>query len=187
MELFVRPAGPADAEDVAEVQRLSWRDTYRGLLSPETLARAATAWDANHWRESLERTDDRAVSLVLEGRDVGIVGFGVVGPRRGGRAALLQGYAGEIYLLYLLPPAKGQGNGARLMAAMARVLRARGMNSALVWALAGNRPAIAFYRRLSGTIVTQTNRRFFGEPIIETALGWNDLAGLAGLRDAPRG
>jgi ribosomal protein S18 acetylase RimI-like enzyme len=178
MELFVRPAGPADAEELAEVQSISWQATYRGLLSPELLARTQAAWDAWHWRRSLERTDAKGFALVLEGRDAGIVGFGVAGPRRGGREPLLRGFGGEIYLLYLLPDFQRRGNGARLMGAMARVLKARGIESALVWALAANEPAVGFYRRLAGSFLMECRKPFFGETVNEIALGWRDLGRL---------
>jgi ribosomal protein S18 acetylase RimI-like enzyme len=181
MELFVRPAGPADAEELAEVQSISWQATYRGLLSPLSLARARAAWDAGHWRHALERTNARSFALALEGRDAGIVGFGIAGPRRGGRDPRLRGFGGEIYLLYLLPDFQRRGNGARLMAAMARVLKARGINSALVWALADNEPAVGFYRRLAGAFLMESRKPFFGETVTEVALGWRDLGSLTEL------
>jgi ribosomal protein S18 acetylase RimI-like enzyme len=181
MEIFIRPAGPADAEDVARVQRISWAATYARQLSPESLARVETAWDARHWRHSLERTDDRVVTLVLEGVDEGIVGFGVAGPRRGGRDPILQAHDGEFYLLYLLPNFQRRGHGVSLMAALARVLRARGMESALVWALATNRSAVGFYQHLAGSILMQARKPFFGESVNEIALGWRDLKALANM------
>lgn len=181
MELYLRPAGPADAEEIAEVQRLSWLATYREMLSPDSLARAEAAWDARHWRHSLERVDDRVFSLVIEGRECGIAGFGVAGPRRGGRDPLLQSFKAEIYLLYLLPRFQGRGLGARLMQGLARVLIARGMDSALVWALAQNLKAIGFYRRMSGAMLMQCRKPFFGESVSEVALGWRDLSRLTGM------
>lgn len=180
MEMFIRPAGPADAEEVARVQHISWQATYARQLSPESLARVETAWDARHWRNALERTDDRVVSLVLEGREDGVVGFGVAGRRRGGRDPVLRTYDGEIYLLYLLPRYQRRGHGVQLMTAMARVLRARGMESALVWALATNRSAVGFYQHLGGSILMQARKPFFGESVNEIALGWRDLKVLTG-------
>jgi GNAT superfamily N-acetyltransferase len=187
MEFFIRPAGPADAEEIADVQRISWQATYDGILSAETLARAATAWDAVHWRRALERTDDRAVSLVLESRETGIVGFGVAGPRRNGRDPLLSRYEGEIYLLYLMRDYQRHGYGARLMAGLARVLKARGVGAAVVWALADNAAAIGFYEHLSGEIVSQCRKPFFGETVNEIALGWRDIGVLANLTPRLRG
>ena len=152
MDMFIRPAGPADAEDIARVQHISWAATYAKQLTPESLARVETAWDARHWRHSLERTDDRVVSLVLEGAEEGVVGFGVAGPRRGGRDPVLRAYDGEIQLLYLLPRYQRRGHGVQLMTAMARVMRARGMDSALVWALSTNRSAVASVSFTNGPI-----------------------------------
>jgi ribosomal protein S18 acetylase RimI-like enzyme len=180
MDIFIRPAGPADAEDIARVQHISWAATYARQLTPESLARVETAWDARHWRHSLERTDDRVVSLVLEGPEDGTVGFGVAGPRRGGRDPVLRTYDGEIYLLYLLPRYQRRGHGVQLMTAMARVLRARGMDSALVWALSTNRGAVGFYQHLGASILMQARKAFFGQTVNEIALGWRDLKVLTG-------
>ena len=179
MELFIRAAGPADAEEIAAVQRASWHATYADMLRPESLARVERVWDAAHWRGSLERTDDRIVPLVLDGRATGVAGFGVAGPRRGGRLTPAAGFEGEIYLLYLMPGIQGYGHGGRLIAALARVLRARSMKSALVWALAANKSAIGFYRHLGASTVTTARKPFFGETVDEIALGWDDLDVLA--------
>lgn len=187
MELFIRPAGPADAEEITAVQRISWQATYADMLRPESLARVERVWDAAHWRGSLERTDDRIIPLVLDGRATGVAGFAVGGPRRGGRNGLVGGFDGEIYLLYLMPGIQGFGHGARLIAALARVLRARGMRSALVWALAANRSAIGFYRHLGASTVTRALKPFFGETVEEIALGWPDLEVLAGTSRNLRG
>jgi len=186
MEIFIRPAGPADAEEIARVQAITWRATYARQLSAESLARVETAWDARHWRHGLERVDDRAITLVLEAREVGIVGFGVAGRRRGGRDLALHPYEGEIYLLYLLPGFQGYGLGTKLMAALARVLSARGVKSALVWALATNRPAIGFYEYLGGELLMRARKPFFGEAVEEVALGWRDIQTLFGVTPRSR-
>ena len=175
MDIFIRPAGPADAEEIARVQAISWRATYADQLSAESLARVETAWDARHWLHGLERVDDRQVTLVLEAREAGIVGFGVAGRRRAGRDPALHPYEGEIYLLYLLPRFQGYGLGTKLTAALARVLKARGMKSALVWALATNRAAIGFYEHLGGEVLLRARKPFFGQPVEEIALGWRDI------------
>lgn len=181
MELFVRPAGPADAEEIAAVQRISWQATYAEMLSAASLARVESAWDPAHWQRTLERVDDRMATLVLEGRGVGVVGFGMAGPRRGSRDPLLTGFAAEIYMLYLLPAVQRRGNGARLMGGLARVLKARGMSSALVWALAANEAAVSFYLHLAGTVLMQARKPFFGETVTEVALGWRDIDRLTNL------
>jgi len=187
MEIFIRPAGPADAEEIARVQAISWRATYARQLSAESLARVETSWDARHWRHGLERVDDRAITLVLEAREVGMVGFGVAGRRRVGRDPALHAYEGEVYLLYLLPGFQGYGLGTKLMVALARVLKARGLNSALVWALATNRAAIGFYEHLGGEILLRARKPFFGEPVEEIALGWRDIETLTGVEPRSRG
>jgi ribosomal protein S18 acetylase RimI-like enzyme len=181
MDLFIRPAGPADAEEIARVQTITWRATYGRLLSMQALDRVERSWDVAHWRRSLERTDDKSVTLVLDGPRTGIVGFCVAGPRRGKNDPILRSFQAEIYLLYLIPSVQKRGHGKRLMSAMARVLRARGVKSTLVWALATNQSAIGFYQCLSGSILMRCQKPFFGEPVNEIALGWRDIDVLARL------
>jgi ribosomal protein S18 acetylase RimI-like enzyme len=184
MELFILPAGPADAEQVARVQRLSWQAAYARQLSPMALARAEAAWGAGHWREVLERVNGRSFTLVLANAR-GVAGFGMAGRRRGRPDAAVAAYDSEIYMLYLLPRFQGQGHGRRLMTALASTLKARGSKSTLVWALASNRPAIDFYQHLGGTTLTDRKQPFFGDTVNETALGWPDIDILAAMpRDA---
>jgi ribosomal protein S18 acetylase RimI-like enzyme len=184
MELFILPAGPADAEQVARVQRLSWQAAYARQLSPMSLARAEAAWGAAHWREVLERVDSRSFTLVLSNAR-GVAGFGMAGRRRGRPGGPLAAYDSEIYMLYLLPRFQGQGHGGRLMTALASTLKARGAKSTLVWALASNRPAIDFYQHLGGAVLTDRVQPFFGDTVNETALVWPDIDILAAMpRDA---
>lgn len=178
MDIFIRPAGPADAEDIADVQRLSWQAAYGGLLSRQSLARAEQTWGAAHWRTALGRIDERNITLVLDSEFAGVTGFITAGRRRSSDPRL-KDFDSEIYLLYLLPWVQGGGNGRRLMTGMANVLRARGQKSVLVWALAGNNPAIAFYSKLNASMLMQWRRPFFGEAVDEIAFGWTDIDLLA--------
>ncbi|MDB5365759.1 MAG: acetyltransferase, family [Rhodospirillales bacterium] len=178
MSVLIRPAGPADAEDIARVQYLSWRSTYDGLLTPRSLARVGSMWGAAHWRATLERVDDVVVPLVVETQHHGIVGFATCGRQRG----RLPFYAGEIYTLYLLPTAQGRGYGTQLMVSMARVMMARDLRSAMVWALSTNHVARRFYERLGGRPIGDRTGRLFGERVPEAAYGWPDLAVLAWMQ-----
>jgi hypothetical protein len=60
------------------------------------------------------------------------------------------------------------------------------MESALVWALSSNRSAVGFYQHLSGSILMQARKTFFGESVNEIALGWRDLRVLASMTPTVR-
>ena len=72
-------------------------------------------------------------------------------------------YAGEIFELYLAPEFQGLGFGKRLFEVALQDLADHGYGSTVVWALADNDRAMAFYRKLGGKIVRQTQERFGGE------------------------
>jgi hypothetical protein len=61
------------------------------------------------------------------------------------------------------------------------------VNSAVVWALADNDGAVGFYQHLSGAIVTQCRKPFFGQTVNEIAFGWRDIGILANLTPRLRG
>lgn len=177
MNPIIRPAGPADAEDIAAVQQAAWAETYDGILPETVIQRVGALWGIGHWKRVLSQVDRAAITLVIEDDDAGPIGFAVCGPQRGE----VDGFDAEIYALYLLAPAQRQGLGTRMMGAMARLLRARGFSSLLVWALAANAGARHFYQALGGTPIGPRLARLFGEDMAEAGYGWDDMATLASL------
>jgi hypothetical protein len=66
------------------------------------------------------------------------------------------------------------------MRSMARGLDRRGLGSMVVWALARNGPARAFYGRLGGRVVAERTATVGAQRLDELAYGWDDLQGLIG-------
>ncbi len=81
-------------------------------------------------------------------------------------------YSGEIFELYLAPEYQGGGFGRRLFAAAQKDLADHGYRSFLVWALADNDRALAFYAHLGGRIVRRASEKFGAETRERVACGF---------------
>ncbi len=143
--------GPALVEDVADIARLHravWCDTYRDLAPVE----AYRVLDEDFRR--LRRADmlanphkDQSVILARQGER--LVGIGATAAP----SELAFGGRGEIKSLYIDPSVKRQGLGRRLMRAMMEELASMGYSGVALGVVAGNEPAIAFYRALGGRLI----------------------------------
>ncbi|MFI5271588.1 MAG: GNAT family N-acetyltransferase [Ktedonobacterales bacterium] len=167
--LTIRTATAADAAAIAAVHVASWRTTYRGIVPDAHLDGLAVADREAAWARTLGNPAAPSFAFVARD-DVGrVAGFASGGPRRDGPAE----YAGELYAIYLLREAQGQGAGRRLVAAVARELAARGTESLLRWVFAQN-PARRFYEALGGQLLAQQQFELSGAQFTEVAYGWPD-------------
>jgi len=76
--------------------------------------------------------------------------------------------------------AQGVGVGRALLTASARVLRAEGAKSLMLFVLSRNERARGFYERLGGEAFAEVASRGWGEGLTETAYRWRDIGTLAG-------
>ena len=83
----------------------------------------------------------------------------------------------QVFTLYLLNSAQGQGAGRELVWALAAELAARGNRSLLLWVLANN-PARALYEHLGGAVVGERTEKVGGAVLNEVAYGWKGLGAL---------
>ncbi len=147
----------ATREDVAAVQavaRVTWHDTYRGILSEG----AVNAFLKRAYGElSLERTRSEGGLWVLE--EAGEV-LGYVRLRA-------QGDAGYLNAIYLLPEAQGRGHGRRLWAGAEAWFRARGLREVCLTVAVENHKARGFYKRLGFREVKNVRGEMFGERLDE--------------------
>ncbi|MFN2169283.1 MAG: GNAT family N-acetyltransferase, partial [Anaerolineae bacterium] len=93
------------------------------------------------WRERL--VAGQAAVLVADGR-AGLLGFAAFGPSRDDDLDPSQ--VGEIYAIYLLPKAWGQGHGSALLRQALDKLQAQGLDETTLWVLRDNQRAIDFYQ-----------------------------------------
>ncbi|BBU60832.1 MULTISPECIES: GNAT family N-acetyltransferase [Methylosinus] len=161
---LIRHAGPGDAEAITHVHDASWRDAYRGVIPGGELERMIARRGPQWWARAIVRGSG---ILVLE-FDQDVVGYVTYGRNR----VPSMPYSGEIFEIYLLPEYQGLGFGRRLFNAARQELAAHGYLSTIVWALADNDKALAFYRRLGGLTVRRAEERFGDDMLARVAFGF---------------
>jgi GNAT superfamily N-acetyltransferase len=122
------------------------------------------------WRDWLARD----FQVYVAEQDGELVGFICGGQIR----EPLQRYDAELFAIYLLDRAQGQGLGTALLRKLAESLAARGFKGMTVWVLERN-PAIHFYERSGATLVGDKEIEIGGALLREVAFAWPDLAKLA--------
>jgi ribosomal protein S18 acetylase RimI-like enzyme len=159
----VRRGKSADAKALVEVFRDSWRHTYQGIIPHGQLDQMILRRTADWWRMAARSNDNL---LVL---DIGtkVVGYATSGPSRSRGQP-----QGEIYELYLIPDYQGLGFGEHLFEACRSGLDHRRLNGLLVWALADNDAAIAFYWRRGGRPVAKRSDRVGNAKLDKIAFTW---------------
>ena len=123
----LQQAGPGDAEAIADIWRLGWRDGHLGFV-PQELVEART--DESFRERAVERVGDTTVAIV----DGDVAGFVVV-------------VGDEVEQVYVSVPHRGTGVAAVLMAEAERQVRSNGYEKAWLAVVAGNGRARAFYER----------------------------------------
>ncbi|HVM24726.1 MAG TPA: GNAT family N-acetyltransferase [Candidatus Limnocylindrales bacterium] len=142
----VRDARPADAERIAEVARLSWTDTYRGIFEPafidDFLERNYAVADLAAQAERAATRGDRHF-LVAEHAGAGIVAFAQygVGPR-----------GPELSRIYADPAHYGTGAGHALLTELERRLEGH-VDAYVLDVHSRNERGRAFYDRHGFVIV----------------------------------
>lgn len=145
--MSVREGTIGDVEAIARVHVDTWSHSYRGYMPDAALDELDVAPRQRMWQRILGTEGHPAHVFVAEDRGE-VVGFSAVGPARdeeGEGPAANSEDVGELYALYIAPPAQGHGHGARLLRVAEDDLCARGFDTAVLWVLATNTPTIAFY------------------------------------------
>jgi ribosomal protein S18 acetylase RimI-like enzyme len=146
----------------------SWRTTYLGLLTEEFLASLSELGYTERWEQVIR--DGATVVVVAE--DAGeVVGFASGGRERAGE----NGYAGELYAIYLLEGAQRRGLGRELFRAIVEGLRRMGLADLIVWVLRDNHRARGFYERLGGQYVRSQPITIGPSTLEEVSYGWRRL------------
>ena len=162
--ITIRRAMPGDAEQIAVVHDVAWREAYRGIIPGRELERLIARRGPDWWRAAVIQ-GSRLLVLSIHGAIGGYVSYGR------NRTASLD-FGGEIFELYLAPEYQGMGFGSRLFDAARRDLADNGLGAVLVWTLSDNQRAIEFYRRLGGEPVRHASEYFGDEKLGRLALGF---------------
>ena len=175
MTVTIRPASVDDAQPIARIRIDCWRTTYRGLIPDVYLDAMEIDASAALWTRVLSAAQRTASVFVADDEDE-IVGFAAGNmleePRHGLNA--------ELSAAYLRRDRQRAGIGRRLVAAVARAQRAHGASGLIVWVIAGNKGARAFYERLGATLLIEQPFEWDGMPLIEAGYGYPDIDALIG-------
>ncbi|WP_169580886.1 MULTISPECIES: GNAT family N-acetyltransferase [Microbacterium] len=140
MEYTVRRAEGRDAERIAELHVITWKETYTDLLPEGFLGDEHVQMRRTMWRRILDDDRDEWTVRVVEDSSGSTIGFAMAGPALGDEEAPLPRER-QLYTLYVMAAHHGRGAGQSLLDAVL------GAEPAMLWVAAQNPRAMAFYRR----------------------------------------
>lgn len=150
--ISIRRARTDDAAALSHVFDTAWREAYSGILPALALERMINRRGPRWWLNTIGR--ERPLVVLDIGETIaGYVSYG----RCRDRSLPAEG---EIDELYLAPEYQGVGFGKRLFKAVRNDLDDRGIKRVAIWCLKENERACAFYRRLGGRLIAETNESF---------------------------
>lgn len=175
----IRPATPDDATGIAQVRVMSWRSTYRGMIPAAYLDAMKVEDSAALWERVLTAGRNTTSTFVAEAGGT-VVGFasGLMLPEE------KLGFDAELSAVYLDRDWQRQGIGARLVGNVARAQLGHGATSLIVWVIAGNKNARAFYERLGAQLLVEQPFNWDGMDLVEAGYGWRDLPALLAATSA---
>ena len=179
-EATVRPAVPTDALAIAQVRVDAWRITYRGMIPDAYLAAMKVEESHALWERVLLAAPNTTNTFVAEvdGRVAGFAsGMMLAEPKHGLDA--------ELTAVYVAPDAQRSGIGRRLVAAVAAAQRGHGAHGLIVWVIAANKAARAFYEHLGAQILVEQPFTWDGMDLVEAGYGWHDLPALVAAGGKP--
>lgn len=169
----IRPATPADAPAIAQVRVDAWRATYRGMIPEAYLAAMKVEESTALWDKVLTAAPNSTNTFVaeVEGRVTGFAsGHMLPEPKHGMNA--------ELAAVYLVRGAQRAGTGRLLVAAVAAAQQAHGATGLIVWVIAGNKAARAFYEALGADLLIEQPFTWDGMDLVEAGYGFADLPAL---------
>lgn len=172
-----REATAEDADTIADIHVLSWRDAYAAILDPDYLAGPIEDDRRSVWSARMASPGD-GQKVILAVDDDQIQGFVCV------FANCEPEWGALVDNLHVLPSARGRGIGARLLGCAAAWLeRAHPGSGLYLWVFEANEGARRFYERLGGQLAGSDiadGPGAAGRPILRIA--WPDPALLVRLR-----
>ena len=182
MTIAIRPATAGDAPAIARVRIDGWRTAYRGLVPDAYLDAMDIDASAALWQRILAAAPN-ATSVFVADDDGAVVGFAAGNMLEEPRHDL----DAELSAVYVRRDHQRAGIGRRLVCAVARAQRGHGASGLIVWTLAGNKPARAFFETLGATLVAEQPFEWDGLQLNESGYGLADLDAVLAACDAVQG
>ena len=155
--VVIRSASPADAAQIAAVQRASWLAAYQGIISRQVIDRVTVPDGGARIRQSFRtRPWQRMIVATPDEAQAGIVGYASFGPETDVLGAPWphplstdgeERRVAELYALYVHPAWWSTGTGRALMDRVLARTAAAGYSSITLWVLRDNERARRFYER----------------------------------------
>jgi GNAT superfamily N-acetyltransferase len=179
-DVVIRPAVPADAAAIAQVRVDAWRTTYKGMIPEAYLAAMKVEESTALWDKVLTAAPNTTNTFVA------VIGGLVAGFASGLMLAEPKyGINAELSAVYLVRDAQRTGIGRRLVAAVATAQQAHGANGMIVWVIAGNKTARAFYENLGAELLVEQPFTWDGMDLVEAGYGFRDLPALIAAGGPP--
>jgi GNAT superfamily N-acetyltransferase len=173
MTIAIRRASVDDAQAIARVRIECWRTTYRGMIPDAYLDAMDVDASTALWNRVLSASPN-TTSVFVADDDGDVVGFGAGNMLEEPRYAL----DAELSAVYVLRDRQRIGVGRRLVDAVAHAQRAHGAHGLIVWVIAGNKGARAFYEQLGGYLLVEQPFEWDGMPLVEAGYGFPDIDAL---------
>lgn len=145
MQVRVRNAASADADELAILHIAAWQAAYAGIMPAEFLNSLSDHLDKRkeRWRATLARERSRIWTLVADDvTDGRLLGFATFGQSRDDDAPST---TAELWAINLAPDVWRQGVGSTLLDAVVQALQLAGFAQATLWVLEDNTRARRFY------------------------------------------
>lgn len=171
--MIIRKATVDDYKGISRVHVDCMHSAYQDILPTEVLNKFTYSEREKRWQKDLPNTiKGGTMNFVAEDKNGEIVGFALAGTMRDARLRIK--YTGEIYAIYVLPDAQGQGIGKKLFHVASQHLAAMHHTSAALWTFK-NHSSCSFFTSLGGEEVYDKNTTIAGKELKECAFGWDDL------------
>ncbi|RFU49504.1 GNAT family N-acetyltransferase [Paraburkholderia sp. DHOC27] len=162
MQMDIREATVGDAQNIATVHVASWQAAYQGIMPAGFLEDLSVAARTRNWQSALTAGKLRVLLASVDGVLAGWVAFGAC------RDADKDSRWSEVEALYVSPAYWRHGVGHALRVAACAQLQQAGYEHVVLWVLAANQRAIAFYER-AGFVRDQASKDIVagGVPLTE--------------------
>jgi GNAT superfamily N-acetyltransferase len=137
----IRAATVRDAPAIVRIQRRGWQHAYADFVDPERMVAEPIEQSERRWRELLAGAGHAAW---VWDQDGAIAAFASAGRARDADA---DADTGELYAIYVDPPAQGAGVGGALLDTAEGWLRDEGYAEATLWSFTDNGLARSIYER----------------------------------------
>lgn len=146
-DVSVRPAVPADVDEIARIQIDTWRTSYTKVLPAVILDALAPGDLAAGWKAAIETPPNPLHRVLVATEADQRVGFAAFGPDEDAQPNDPTPDTTAAITLLLVEPRWGRrGHGSRLLAAVADTVRPVGATRLVAWVPAADTVTLQFYR-----------------------------------------